>query len=446
MRVLWLSHLVPYPPKGGVLQRSFNLLREVARYNTVDLVAMVQRPLLAYLAPEREEALRIAKRELSGFCASVAFCPLPEDARVGGRTGLLLGSVISPRPYTVNWLLSRRMAGLVQRHTAARACEIAHLDTFSLGAYLDDLGGMPAVMNHHNIESHMMQRRAANESNPLKKLYMLQESAKILRWERRYGERCAAHLTCSELDTERLLQAAPRLAGKVHEIPNGVDLDYFKPDYVAPTEGRLIFAGRLSAYPNRKAVLFIARELWPALKQAIPSVSIDIIGAEPPQEVIRLAERDPAVRVHGFVDDVRPFLNGAAVYVCPITDGGGTKLKVLDALAMAKAVVADPIACEGIEVRAGTHVAFAHTVSEYVHHIRHLFAHVEERQRLGQAARALVEEKYSYRAIGMRLAEVYEDVVSRSHTRRATKHPGKGLGGGAGNRSRHNGRDGAGTG
>ena len=174
----------------------------------------------------------------------------------------------------------------------------------------------------------------------------------------------------------------------------------------------IIFAGTLSWYPNRQAVDFLAREIWPRLKAAAPKSSVDIVGANPPAELLELGRRDPDFRVHGFVDDVRTYLDRASVYVCPITDGGGTKLKILDALAMGKAIVADPIACEGIDVTDGVDVVFASRPEEYVSAIRRLFSDREERMRLGENARRLAEAKYAYSMIGEKLARLVREAVS----------------------------------
>jgi len=190
------------------------------------------------------------------------------------------------------------------------------------------------------------------------------------------------------------------------EVPNGVDLDYFHPGSTPETPGRLVFAGRLSAYANRSAARAIARDIWPRVRSRVPDATLDIVGADPPPEAADLARSDPRVRVPGFVDDVRPYLDQAEVYVCPITDGGGTRLKVLDALAMGKAMVAHPVACEGIEVRDGESVLLATTPDAFAEKIAGLLADPDRRRSIGNAGRRLVQARYSYAGIGRRMADV----------------------------------------
>lgn len=404
MKVLWLSHLVPYPPKGGALQRSYNLLREVAHHHEVHLLAFVQTALLRNSFPSLEEGLEAARRELESYCASVTFLPIPCEERRNGRRALLLKSLFTVDPYTVNWLKSEAMHDAIRDITARVPFEAVHFDTISLGPYARHAAPDRSVLTHHNIESHMMLRRAANEPNWLKRAYLWQEGVKLERYERLMCPRFAWNVTCSSLDSERLREVVADV--RVADVPNGVDLEYFQPGGETVTPGSLIFAGRLSAYTNRKAVLYIAHELWPRLRKEVEGVTIDIVGSDPPEELVRLARRDESFRVHGFVDDVRPYLDRAAVFLCPITDGGGTKLKILDALAMQKPIVADPIACEGIAVEDGRSVIFATTPDEYVAGVKRLMADDRLRVEVGRAGRTLVEQHYSYTALGRKLADI----------------------------------------
>ena len=210
----------------------------------------------------------------------------------------------------------------------------------------------------------MMLRRARIEEHPLKRLYFWQEGLRLRRYERRVCPHFDLNITCSSLDTQRLERVAPGVA--VAEVPNGVDTEYFRPNADLEHSRSLVFAGNMSWYPNAAAMLFFADRVWPALKAKLPGVTMDVIGGSPPPRLSALAARDEDFRVHGFVSDVRPYIGRAAAYVCPIMDGGGTKLKILDALAMGKAIVAHPIACEGIEVQDGRDVIFAREPDEFV--------------------------------------------------------------------------------
>lgn len=412
MKILWLSHIVPYPPKGGVLQRSYHLLRELAQRNEVHLVSFIQREPLMRMFGDVERGLDECRERLSSLCPIVRFIPIPSEERPWGKKSLLLRSVLTRDPYSINWLKSAAMRAEIEMLTKTISYDAVHFDTISLAVHRDLVPHTACVLNHHNIESHMMLRRASNERNWLARAYLYYEGRRLQRYERDMCRRFDMHTTCSELDSERLVAVDSAIATTV--IPNGVDIDYFKPGNASRQPNTLVFAGRYSAYPNRRALMFLANEIWPVLRQECPDVRIDIVGADPPASVVELARQDPRFRVHGFVDDVRAYLDTAAVYICPIKDGGGTKLKVLDALAMGIPLVADPIACEGIEVVEGQTVLYASSPTEYAARIKQLLADGELRQRMSRSARRLVEQQYSYRSIGLQLHEMYASLADSS--------------------------------
>jgi glycosyltransferase involved in cell wall biosynthesis len=405
MKILWLSHLIPYPPKGGVLQRAHHLLCEVAKYHQVDLLAFNQVALMKPLFASADAGVAEASKFFQGVCRRHHFVPIPADGLRLGRQRLALRSLIGS-PYNIRWLESEAFCSSLTRWVADTCYDVVHFDTISLVPYRDVIAGNSVtVLDHHNIESNMLVRRASKESHWLKKAYYFQEGLRLRRFERRYCSMFDLNITCSDLDSRALQEISPQ--SRVEAVPNAVDTDYFRPG-VEESNLRLIFVGRLNWYPNSKAVCFIAEHLWPKLKSTWPDVEFDIVGAHPPKAVVALSKREPNFKVHGFVDDVRPLMSRATAYICPISDGGGTKLKVLDALAMGKALIAHPIACEGIEVTPDENVLFAETPEDYVRQLLVILADKYRRGRLGAAGRLLVESHYSKIAVGRRLTELLE--------------------------------------
>jgi glycosyltransferase involved in cell wall biosynthesis len=175
---------------------------------------------------------------------------------------------------------------------------------------------------------------------------------------------------------------------------------------VLPDPYFLIFIGGMSWYPNREAMLFFARDVWPLLKSKIPGIHMHVVGESPPEEMIELARIDSNYHVHGFVDDIKNIFYKAGIYVCPISDGGGTKLKILDALAMGKPIVANEIACEGIDVTEGKNVLFAETPDEYVNKIKILIESPSLRTALSEEGIKLIQSKYSYDVVGQELLKL----------------------------------------
>ncbi|HEX9384227.1 MAG TPA: glycosyltransferase [Gemmatimonadaceae bacterium] len=416
MNLLWLTHAIPYPPKAGFLSRTYNLLREVGRHHEVDLISFVQEPWIRTHFPSLDEGIEESKRALGSFCRKVTFLPIDRMRLRWGKHMTALNALLSGKTYTATWLVSASAGRAIADEISRNRYDLVHFDTIGLAPYRDLSIRVPAILTHHNIESHMMMRRADNATNAAARAYFRLEARRLEVLERRIAPSYAAHITCSELDTERLRRIVR--GATVVTIPNGADCDFFSAKLAGTRPNSAVFVGTMNWYPNIDAMQFFLREIWPPLRIRVPNATMDIAGSNPPEDLIRLARSLPGVTVHGYLPDVRPLIDSAAVFVCPIRDGGGTKLKILDAFAMQKCVVAHPIACEGIEVTAGRDVVLASTPEEFANQICRLFENERERVGIGTAARQLVERNYSFRRLGERLSKTIEDVVQRHATQR----------------------------
>lgn len=399
MKILWFSHLVPYPPKGGVLQRSYNLLKEVAKYHDVTLVSFNQVQFLESSFPGVANPLEHAVAELSKIVEIAAILDIPENTFPLGRHLIALKALLSGKSFNMTWLESRHAHKTIERLMAEKKFDAVHLDTISLCVYSRHFDGVPIILNHHNFESNMLRARAISEGSFIKSKYFDLEANRLLESEIRYCKTASLNLACSDDDAIRM--AMKTGSDNFVTVPNGVDVSYFFPNPdVRVSEKSILIVGGLSWYPNREAVEYFIREIWPLLKTEIPGIRVDIVGRNPTAEIVDAAERDDAVKVHGFVDDVRYYLWRSNFYLCPIRTGGGTKLKILDALASGCCIVADPFSCKGISVENGKHVLFAETPSEYVDKIKILLSNPSIFNNLRKEGALLIREKYDYDSIG----------------------------------------------
>lgn len=410
MKVLWLSHLLPFPPQGGgVLQRSANLLKAVAANHEVTLLAFNQKDILRIYDPDLNVSLPAALAEMDKMCQVVEVVDIDCDTKSRGKLRLAISSLFSKWPYSVRWLTSDIYKTKLDKLLADNDYDAIWFDTISLAQYNFEskMKNALTVLNHHNVESDMMFRRAKKESNYFKKAYFYLEAYKLAIYERKEVSKFKFNVTCSDLDSKRIETISPGI--DTHVVPNGVDTEFFSPgNEVVPDPYFLIFIGGMSWYPNRDAMLFFARQVWPILKEKIPAIHMHVVGETPPQELIDLAKEDDSYHVYGFVDDIKKMFNNAGIYVCPITDGGGTKLKILDALAMGKPIVAHSIACEGIGVVDGENVLFAETAEQYVNKINELIDDSSLRSRMAEENKSLIRVKYSYDVIGKELLNLLE--------------------------------------
>ncbi|MCS6285469.1 MAG: glycosyltransferase [Nitrospira sp.] len=410
MKVLFLSQIVPYPPHGGVLQRGYNLVRELGREVKVHLLAFVHPDVLP-----TDAALQDSRVALEKFCEAVEYFPLwPKKSPVHRVAGLAAG-ILSASPFSV---LAHRSAAFQRRVSelvASKKFDVIHVDTIALAQFLDRRWAIPTVLTHHNIESQLMERRAGAETGLLARLYLRRETQKLLAYEGKVSGTFNVNVFVSQPD-ERLL--AERVSGLCTAIvPNGVDVEYFLPaqGHDAPA---LIYTGGMNMFANRDAVMFFLSDIWPLIRTRVPGVRFFAVGQDPPKELSALAERDPQVVVTGYVTDVRPLVRDASVYVVPLRVGGGTRLKVLDAMAMGKAMVSTSIGCEGLDVRPDEHLLVADTPEQFADRTVALLEDKNRRFSLGCAARELVERRYSWRTIGGQLLDAYRMAIEQRGRRR----------------------------
>lgn len=405
MRILWLSHFLPYPPVGaGNLQRTHHLLRQACRDHEVHLVA-ADRQVTA--GADGESRAR-ARRELSDLCASVVLFELPSQRSRYHEWKLIVSSLFRSTPYDVNWLSSTSL-GEHLRQFSSHDIDLLHVDTLGLAPYARWIDA-PYVLNHHNVESDMMARRARSESSPLKRFYFRREARKLAEYERRVCSRAAVNVVVSELDGRRLLEVVGQVPIRV--VRNGVDVEYFQSGRSPGNGARgLVFVGTMNWYPNRGAIEHFLGDIWPMLLESDPDRRLTVVGKDPPAILVAAAEEDSRIEATGFVDDVRPYLDRASVYICPIQDGGGTRLKILDALAMAKPIVATRFSVDGLGLREGKHYLRAEKPAEWVDQIDRLAAEPELRKRLSRTGRRFVEERYAWDTVGRELEAAYRSAV-----------------------------------
>lgn len=406
MNVLWLSHNVPYPPIGGVLQRSYHLLKHIATEHRVHLLAFNQKAL-----HRTTKEVAHAEKALKHFCSSVEIFPIASDASRLKWCKLVAESFFTEEPYTINWTKSQEMHNAIRNLAAKIKIDIAHFDTIGMVEYFNDIKEPIKILNHHNIESLMMRRRSEKEGNLLRKAYFYFEAKKIEAQEKMYLSKVNLNLVVSEPDAQRIRQLDPNC--HVEIIENGTDIDFFESDASVPQDvGHLLFVGGLKWYPNRDAMDYFCESIWPELIRRHENLRFTVVGAHPPKHLIKKGYMDQRIKVTGYVDDVRVFFQRADIFVCPIRDGGGTRLKVLDAMAMGKAIVATSIGCEGIDVVPGKDVLIANSPSEFVSQITFLLSNPALKRELGNRARKLAVEKYSWSRIGTHLLKVYKNLGS----------------------------------
>jgi glycosyltransferase involved in cell wall biosynthesis len=398
--LIWLSHFVPFPPRGGAPQRSYNLIRVAAKHFRVHLV-MFNRPSQEPAAKEK------AQREFEKFCHRVEFWEMPYPWRGGEWWLRLMASPFQHWPHVANVYdssaLQQRWRALLSEYPDA----IVHIDTTDLAPFVRPALTHRVVLNHHNCESAMLERRAQVARNPAAKIYFQGQAWKQRRLEAELCPAVAMNLTVSETDTQELRKSAPTAPCMV--VENGTDTDYFHPMPELVEPNSLIFAGSLGWHPNNSGLQFFRREIWPLLEETKPKLYI--AGQNPQPWMKEWAAAEPRVQLIPGPEDIRPWIARGAVYVCPIIDGGGTRLKLLDAMAMAKAIVSTDVGCEGLDVHDGVEMLIASDAKAFAAKTLELLRDRARAEVLSQGGLALVMRRFAWSQIEQRLVKAYGDPI-----------------------------------
>jgi glycosyltransferase involved in cell wall biosynthesis len=269
--------------------------------------------------------------------------------------------------------------------------------------------GIPLILDAHNVEHEILARMAAG-GGPLRRLYSARNGAKLRRDEAELLRRVDAVAVTSERDRQILGRLAPDT--RLTVAPNGVDTGYFAPVEEDAQAAEVLFFGAMDYSPNSDAVLRFQRAVWPRLRARRPDLRFAVVGREPPR-ALRELHGPEGIEIVGPVDDLRPWIAGAAVVVAPLRAGSGTRLKVLEALAMARPVVSTSVGVEGLEVEDGHHLLIADDPQGFAGAVERVLADRELAERLGAEGRRLVEERYDWRVIAGVFEQIIVDAVQR---------------------------------
>lgn len=399
MNILYVTTKSPLPTNDGHSLRTYNLLCAAASKHNVFLLSFVKFPV-------EYEYLNDLKR----ICTYVRQFQVPENISKFRLSATVLINIFSTRPFVADKYYSEEMKAEMLRCIKEFDIDLVHLDMLPLGVYLDGIS-KPLLLNAHNIESKLLKRKVKAVGYGIAKLYFAIQAARLERFERMVVSRVDHVVVCSDEDRAILQLLVP--GKKVSVIPNGVDIEFYRPDNkIKIKNGRLAFIGGMNWFPNKDAVIWFDREVIGNILKRDPSVILDLIGKSK-GEMKLMNER--SIIMHGFVDDIRPFLERAAVVVVPIRVGGGTRLKVLEAMSMGKAIVSTSVGIEGISLEHGKNVLVADTPTEFTDCVHKVLHDAALRYRLGAAARKLVASKYQWNIIGQCLLNAYEITVGRVH-------------------------------
>jgi glycosyltransferase involved in cell wall biosynthesis len=378
-------------------------MTELARAHEISVLSLVN-------PSERHD---VAIRATGEYCKQVVTVPNPPFAlSLQGKRALQLRSLASLRSF--EWFSHVRpaVAERLGQALAAESYDVVNFEFSHMAPYrrmLQPAGHRPRfVLDEHNIEYEILRRTAASESGLLRRFY------NAVNWRKLRSEELAAWKSfdgCSVTsahDRDLLVRDLPQV--KTAIVPNAVDLEYFRPrpEASAPEPHTIIFFGAINYFPNTDGLRFFLDEIFPRVLARLPRAKLRVVGHTPP-ELLALANAN--VEMKGFVPDVRVEIEAAASVIAPLRIGGGTRLKILEAMAMAKPVVSTPQGAEGLEVGDGRELLLAKTPAAFADQLVRVLEDAELARRLGEAARRLVEQRYGWAASAGRLEGLYRELL-----------------------------------
>jgi sugar transferase (PEP-CTERM/EpsH1 system associated) len=403
MRILWLKSDLLLPlDKGGKL-RTWHLLRHLAKRHEVTY--------LAFAGPDTPETYVDGMKAVASHVETITRSDPPKGTwRFYADAGM---HVFDPLPYAVGKYRSAAFRGRLKQLLGERAFDLIVCDFLFPAVNLPRALPCAAVIFTHNVESEIWRRHAETKTGRLSRWLYGVQYRRMLRYEERALRRFAGVLAVSDADRETFARIYPNtMRTPVRVVPTGVDTEYFTASLSAPDARELVFTGSMDWLPNEDAMVFFCRDVLPLVHAEEPGVTLSIVGRAPTPTVTRLTGQ-PGVRVTGRVDDVRPYMRDAAVYIVPLRIGGGTRLKIFEAMAMGRAVVSTPIGAEGLPVAGGEHLMLADRPETFARAIVTLLRDVNRRRVLETAARTLVVERYDWSAVARELDRAFMSVAGR---------------------------------
>ena len=404
LRILWVKVGGLWPLHTGGRLRSFHILSELARLHRVTLMTTHgpgERPDdLAGRLPQCERVTSFP-------------CAAPKLGSVGFARAVA-GSWLSPLPVDLwKWQVPG-VREAVRQMFAAGEVDLCVADFLYTTPNVPLAGPVPTIFFDHNVEHVIWKRLSQVEATRWRRLLMEVEWRKMRRAEIRACLQARLTIAVSELDRQLLATSAPGAA--IRSIPTGVDTAFFTPNGSHEASASLVFVGSMDWYPNEDAILHFIHAVLPEIRRRVPESSLTVVGRNPTAR-LRAAAADAGVRITGTVDDVRPYMSEAAVVVVPLRVGGGTRLKIFEALAMAKAVVATGVGAEGLPLVPGTHYLRADAPPDFARAVVALLEDPVQRKTLGAAGRRLVEARFAWASIARKFAARCDEVVSAEATR-----------------------------
>jgi sugar transferase (PEP-CTERM/EpsH1 system associated) len=398
VHLLWIKTELLHPIDKGGRIRTYNMLR-----------ALMHQHRVTYLTLDTGAGGAEASARAQEYCHDLIRVPFAEAKRGSPQFWLeLLANAASSLPYAVSKYRSPPMRSEVVEAVRQRGIDVVVCDFLFPSQNIPD--GLPCrtVLFQHNVEAAIWRRHAAVKTNPLARAYFGEQWRRMKRFEGQECRRFDRVVAVSRADAEAL-ERDYGIAG-VADVPTGVDTEYFRPaEGLGRRPHEVVFTGSMDWMPNGDGITWFVDEVLPRIHQVMPDVTVTVVGRNPPSHIQALAARDPRLRVTGTVPDVRPYMDQASAFVVPLRIGGGTRLKIYEAMAMECPLVSTTIGAEGLPVEHGRHLLIADGAEAFAAAVVDVLGDTSRSRTMGLTAAAWVREHYGWDRAAEEFAQLLEE-------------------------------------
>jgi len=417
MEILWLKTGLLHPVDTGGKIRTYHMLKELKREHRI-----------TYLTLDDGSAGKDARTRAEEYCHELVCVPHRTREKFSAGFYIELGqNLFSSLPYFMKKYESAGMRREIEERThggGARQFDVLVCDFLVPSINVPERVPCATVLFQHNVEAMIWQRHYEVQANPLKKLYLYGQWRKSRAFEREACGRFDQVVAVSREDAETMRRDYGLEA--VADVPTGVDTDFFRPRGVETIDPHaMVFTGSMDWLPNEDAIRYFTEEIMPRIRASVPDATLTVVGRNPYPSLLELSRRDPSIIVTGRVEDVRPYMERAPVYVVPLRVGGGTRLKIYEAMAMEKAIVSTHVGAEGLPVEDSMHLTIADTPAAFASAVVRVLTDEPFAHALGANAAQLVRAEFGWGRVAERFAEICRSAVSRREAERIAAPVGK---------------------
>jgi polysaccharide biosynthesis protein PslH len=402
VRILWLKTELLHPVDKGGKIRTYQMLKELKRDHQITYLTLDD-------SLTKGEAHTLAEEY-----ANELVC-IPHKAHPKFSAGFykdLALNLITPLPYAIKKYASIGMTHEIKRRIDQKAFDVLVCDFLTPSVNVPQKLPCASVLFQHNVEAMIWKRHYEVQSHPVKKIYLKDQWRKMKSFERKECLRYDHVVAVSREDAETMRHEYG--LNKVSDIPTGVDTEFFKPNGNGKSDRvphNLVFTGSMDWLPNEDGIRYFTEEILPIIKESVPDVTLTVVGRNPYPSLVELSKRDPSVIVTGRVEDVRPYMEKAAAYVVPLRIGGGTRLKIYEAMAMEKPIVSTTIGAEGLPVRHESELLLADNPKDFAKEVVRLLTNEPLALSLSQRAAKLVREEFGWYRVAKNFAAICESTI-----------------------------------